>query len=172
MIENILILDTETTGLSPAKGDIIIEIAAVLFNIKHRSILQCFSTLLPCEENPVEHINQIKAEVTRVGYSLFNLDSIFIQLLEFSQACIAHNVLFDKKFIATLPFGSLFLDKKWICTQKNFSWPVKLDRFRLQDVCLAMDVPYLNAHRALSDCLLLAECFKKIEDLEERFARC
>lgn len=197
MIENILIVDTETTGLDPRRGDKVIEVAAILFNLKHKTILQSFATLLPCETNPVEQINHIKAESTQCPYPFvgvktskeqveemwknpkaastgiyeekISLNAILIEMSEASQAYVAHNAEFDKKFMATLPCGTHFSNKRWICTKNHFRWPVYLQRRRLQDICDKMGVDYVNAHRALADCLLLAQCFSKIEDLEKRF---
>src|SRR6476469_3331899 len=183
MIENVLIIDTETTGLSPNNGAKLIEVAAVLFNVEHKTILQSFSTLLPCNENPVEHINNISVGSTQAKYAFRNktdaevfsdawknpdeatiiydepiaFGDIFIAMNAKADACIAHNAEFDKKFLATQPWGQHLLNNKWICTKENFTWPVPLTRFRQQDICQAMGVAYTNAHRALSDCLLLAQ---------------
>ena len=66
MIENILILDTETNGLDPSKGAQVIEIGALLFNIHHREVIQSLSTLLYCDNNPVQEINHIDVEWTQV----------------------------------------------------------------------------------------------------------
>lgn len=199
MIENILILDTETTGLNAKKGDQIIEIAVVLFNLKYKCVLQCFSTLLPCHENPVESINHIPADATLCDYphaiedGSFELNDDFYMSCEDStviipydffynitikemfnhcDAIVAHNMQFDMGFIEQLPKSAFLLEKKWICTKKNFTWPVHLKRLRLQDICDAMHVPYVNAHRAMADCLLLAQCFQNVEDLQARFDRC
>jgi DNA polymerase-3 subunit epsilon len=197
MLENILIIDTETTGLLPEKGDRVIEVAAVLFNIKHKAILQCFSTLLPCRENPVEKINHISVGMTNCKYPFAQstkilyensthyidesviiyedkimMENILTEMSDHSDALVAHNAQFDKKFIATLLCGEHLLDKKWICTKANFTWPEPLQRLRLEDICNAMKVPYINAHRAMSDCLLLAQCFQNVVDLEERINRC
>lgn len=193
MIENVLILDTETTGLFPDKGDQTIEIAAVLFNVKHKSILQCFSTLLPCEANPAEKINHISVEMTQCSYPFarhltteeiekawenpiseatikyeehITFNRILIDMCNAADACVAHNAQFDKGFIKNLPCGGHLLNKKWICTKNNFTWPVRLQRMRLEDICHGMGVPYVNAHRALTDCLLIAMCFQNVEDLE------
>jgi DNA polymerase-3 subunit epsilon len=172
MIENVLIIDTETTGLSPDKGSKLIEIAAILFNIKHKTPLQSYSTLLPCEENPVENINHIKASATKSDFSLGLMDSTLKIMADCAQACVAHNADFDRRFVATLPVGKALLEMKWICTKANFTWPVALQRLRLQDICHAMKVPYVNAHRALTDCFFIAQCFEKVEDLDDRINRC
>ncbi len=163
-MENILIIDTETTGLSPEKGAKLIEIGALLYNVKHKVVLQSFSTLLPCGTNEAEHINGIKPEWTQInveqklGY--MNLTNMYAH----SKCFVAHNSAFDRKFIEA--YG--FIAADWICTQKDFQWPVELFRHRLQDICEAMGVPYVNAHRALNDCNLLAECLSNVDDLQER----
>lgn len=170
MIENVLIVDTETTGLEPSKGAKLIEIAAILYNVKHRTILQQFSTLLPCDENPVENINNISAESTRVKMPLTLMVPLLTQMADHAQAWVAHNAQFDKKFIATIePQPAIrFTDRKWICTKADFRWPVQLYRTRLEDVCTAMGVAYVDAHRALTDCDFIAKCFTKVADLENR----
>ncbi len=198
MIENILILDTETTGLDPRKGCRVIEIAVILFNLKHKSMLQCFSTLLPCDDNPCESINHISAEATQCRYPYVNNDDLIIEeiwenpnsptsiiydeeyhyfmegiipeMANNAQAIVAHNAEFDRKFVESMPCCTELAERKWVCTKKNFTWPVHLNRFRLEDVCNAMGVPYVQAHRAMSDCLLLAQCFQRVHDLEERFS--
>jgi DNA polymerase-3 subunit epsilon len=168
MIENILILDTETTGLYPDKGDVVIEVAALLFNVHHREVIQTFSTLLACDKNAAQDINHIDAEWTRVrkeeGAALKFLGYMSHQ----ADYIVAHNAQFDHKFMNTLTFDAHFRDMKWICTQRDFKWPMQLYRYRLMDICEAMGVEYVNAHRALNDCIFLADCFKKVEDLENR----
>lgn len=168
MIGNILILDTETTGIDP-KNSQVIEVGAVLYNLKHKAVLQCYSSLIPCETNPVEHINHISAESTNCEYQVNTINQILERMAAHAAVCVAHNASFDKKFIEMLPCGELLLSKRWICTKENFTWPVQLKRFRLQDICESMGVQYANAHRALTDCLFLAQCFSKVDDLQDRF---
>lgn len=200
MIENILILDTETTGLDTRKGAEIIEIAVILFSIKYKCVLQCFSTLVPCLDNPVQNINHIDPKSTLENYpfmledKISNLEeiwndptsvasclvpdapilysSIINEMNAKAQAIVAHNAAFDRKFVEAQPWSYSLSKNKWICTKENFTWPVKLTRFRLQDVCMAMNVPYIDAHRAIQDCFFLAHCFQKVEDLQERIDRC
>jgi len=184
MIENIMILDTETTGLHATRGDKVIEVAVILFNLKYKSVLQSFSTLCPCDENPVEKINHIPANSTKENYPYllerkadnetssyyYFMDIILLSMADAAQAIIAHNAAFDRAFVATMgDCGDNLSRRKWICTKSNFTWPVHLTRFRLEDICNGMGVPYVNAHRAMNDCQLLAQCFEKVQDVEERF---
>jgi DNA polymerase-3 subunit epsilon len=166
MIYNVLIVDCETTGLSP-KDSQIIEIAAILYSVKHNNILQTCSTLIPCKHNPVQYINNISADLTNEGYFYQSALSRIKEMITDCDAIVAHNAPFDKGFLGT--FIPEFLEKEWICTKNDFKWPVILQRKRLQDVCDAMGVPYINAHRALQDCLLIANCFSKIENLSSHF---
>lgn len=171
MIENILIMDTETTGLDPSKGATVIEVGAILFNVKYKQPIQFYSTLFPCDENPVENINRIPACITKANYSLNLSDGMFISMADSAYAIVAHHAKFDKQFVKLLGCGNYLLNKKWICTKDNFVWPIPLQRFRLEDICFALKIPYVNAHRALSDCFLLAQCFQNVPDLQERFSR-
>ena len=86
-----------------------------------------------------------------------------------ADAYVAHNASFDKTFFATA-IGSedIFWIKPWICTKNDFVWPVPLQRNRLQDVCAAMGVPYVEAHRALTDCQFIVDCFNRVPDLQLR----
>lgn len=169
-MKNILILDTETTGLDPTKGAIVIEIGVILYNVTHKTILQNFSTLLPCAENEAYEINKIKSVATREPMANQHTIKILCAMLDEAQAVVGHNVSFDKKFIASTPkLGEYFCrqDVKWICTKKDFKWPVNLFRNRLEDICKAMGVNYVDAHRALSDCNLLAQCLERVSYLED-----
>lgn len=168
-IENVLILDTETTGLEPSKGAVIIELGAILYSIKHKCILQQFSTLFPCEENPVEHINHISPQITKAFEYNDKWESFFAYMYQEAQTMVAHNAQFDKKFVETLDFGVGQENTKWICTKNHFKWPKPLNRYRLQDVCHSLGVSYgEESHRALYDCERIALCFNKVEDLQER----
>ncbi|MBX4189674.1 3'-5' exonuclease [Candidatus Parcubacteria bacterium] len=168
-MRNVLIIDTETNGLDPNKGAKVIEVGAMLYSVEHKVVLQNISTFLPCDINPVEDINNIKAEWTQERVPV----EASIQMLKWmgksADAYVAHNAEFDKRFLRTINgLDGEFWSKKWICTKRDFKWPVQLFRQRLQDVCAAMGVTYADAHRALIDCHFIAMCFSKVDDLEQR----
>lgn len=173
-MKNVLIVDTETTGLDPSIGCQIIELASVLYSVEYKTILQQFSTLLPCRDNPQYSINRINVDATK-----FSLDSSHKGLLFFESmidACdyiVAHNAEFDKSFleadIMCMPSSkSDYFGKKWIDTC-DFEWPEPLPNGKsLINVALSLGVPVISAHRALTDCLLIASCFDKIDNLQDK----
>lgn len=167
-MESVLILDTETNGLDPAKGAKVIEIGAMLFNLKYRQVIQTFSTLLETSDNACENINHINASWTQVTKAESQALDYLGDMASAAHAIVAHNAQFDKKFMETLQMNVHFMATPWICTKMDFKWPLHLYRYRLQDICEAMGVPYVDAHRALADCNLLVKCFEKIEDIEAR----
>ena len=75
-LENILILDTETTGLDNENDDCL-EVGSILFNVKSRSVLAQQSFLLPVENNNAEKINNIPAEITRLPQTLIEAIKYF-----------------------------------------------------------------------------------------------
>lgn len=168
-MENIVIIDTETTGLDPSKGKVL-EVAAVLYNIPTRSILAQLSTLCQAIDNPAYEINRIEVEsLKRIPANIeFSGLNLIAEMMNNAEAIIAHNAEFDKKWIETIPaLYSSAVSKKWICTRKDVVWPVRKGiPLNLIHICVDLGVPVVSAHRALSDCLLLVSALECIEDIE------
>ena len=83
-------------------------------------------------------------------------------------AIVAHNASFDKKWIETHnDLYEVSRDKKWICTKNDVVWPIRkgIPLFLLS-ICSDLGVPIINAHRALTDCLLLLGAIECMEDIE------
>ncbi len=169
--ENILILDTETTGLDNANDDCL-EVGSILFNIKSRSVLAQQSFLLPVENNNAEKINNIPAEITRLRQPLFEAIKYFESLVEVSDVIVAHNAEFDRKWFGLKKLPQI--EKQWICSMDDITWPSDRQlktRPSVRDLALAYGVPVWNAHRALTDCIYLAEVFKRCVELEKLLIR-
>ena len=165
---NIVVLDTETTGLSE-KEHKVIEIAAILYNIEHKAMLQCASTLITCYENPVENINGISPAVTQLDYSLTPALVMIESMADNAVALVAHNAQFDQKFVKAMNgFTTEFYHKLWICSKRDIKWHIPLPRMRLQDICEGCQIPYSNAHRAMQDVRLLTACLAKLPNLQEQ----
>ena len=169
--ENILILDTETTGLDNEKDDCL-EVGSILFNVKNRSVLAQQSFLLPVEINNAEKINNIPAEITRLPQPLSEAIKYFESLVRVSDVIVAHNAEFDMKWFGLNKLPQI--EKQWICSMDDITWPVDRQlktRPSVRDLALAYGVPVWNAHRALTDCIYLAEVFKRCNELEKMLIR-
>ena len=164
--ERILIVDTETTTLSPSDG-LCIEVGAVLFHVPSRSVLQQLSFLLPCRTNPAEAINGLSAAVTRLPQPIDPALALFEAQVAIAEAVVAHNAAFDRQWFGqgVLPEISL----PWICSMEDIRWPAER-RLKpnpsVRDLALAYGVPVWAAHRALTDCLYLVHVFERCHDLE------
>ncbi len=168
---NILILDTETTGLDN-NIDECLEVGSILFNVKCRSVLAQQSFLLPVDSNHAEKINNIPAEITRLPQPLFEAIKYFESLVQVSDVIVAHNAEFDKKWFGLNKLPQI--EKQWICSMDDMSWPSEKQlkpRPSVRDLALAYGVPVWNAHRALTDCIYLAEVFKRCGELEQILIR-
>lgn len=164
--ELILILDTETTALSPEQGQCI-EVGAVLFHVPSRSVLQQISFLLPCQANPAESINGIPAAVTRLPQPRQGAEACFLAMVAAAEAVVAHNVAFDRQWFGHGPLPSL--DRPWICSMEDIRWPAERQlrpNPSVRDLALAYGVPVWAAHRALTDCHYLVHVFERCPELE------
>ena len=164
--ERLLILDTETTGLSPEQGECI-EVGAVLFAVAQRAVLMQVSFLLPCENNPAQHVNGIPAAVSRLQQPWRQGLSCFEAMATAADAVLAHNVGFDRQWFGR---GELpALEKPWICSMEDIRWPAERHLRptpSVRDLSLAYGVPVWAAHRALTDCIYLVQVFQRCDDLE------
>ena len=170
-LENILILDTETTGLDNENDDCL-EVGSILFNVKSRSVLAQQSFLLPVEINNAEKINNIPAEITRLPQPLSEAIKYFESLVRVSNVIVAHNAEFDKKWFGLKKLPQI--EKPWICSMDDITWPTERQlktRPSVRDLALAYGVPVWNAHRALTDCIYLAEVFIRCSELEKLLIR-
>jgi len=177
-MKRILIVDTETTGLDPADGAVVIEVAGILFDVELRDVVAQCSVLLPTGSNDAQPVNRIKPELTRSAPGLMPpMLKAFYAMAHEADYAVAHNADFDRKWFGD--GGSLpALDLRWICSMDDMNWPRNTKRGRPSVVSLALDyeVPVWAAHRALTDCVYLAEVMRRepaltrllIEALEPR----
>ena len=163
---SLLILDTETSGLDP-DVDSCLEVGAILFDVPSRSVLAQQSFLLPVETNAAEAINRIPAAVTRLPQPWSEGMSWFQNLVAAADVLVAHNAAFDRQWFGR---GALPpVARPWLCSMEDIRWPADRQlrsRPSVRDLALAYGVPVWAAHRALTDCIYLAEVFARCDDLE------
>ena len=164
--ERLLILDTETTGLDPLRHQCI-EVGALLFDVPQRAVLSQISFLLPCQSNEAEAVNGIAAAVTRLSQPWPQALAYFETLLADADLVLAHNAGFDRQWFG---HGHLpAIAKPWLCSMEDLRWPAERNlraNPSVRDLALAYGVPVWAAHRALTDCIYLAQVLERCEDLE------
>ncbi len=171
-----VVFDIETTGFSPAANKII-EIGAV--RVEDGKITDRFSAFV----NPQVPISFRIENLTGINDSMVmgerTIDQVLPEFLEFSKdaVMVAHNASFDMSFIEKncrdLGCETDFTSVDTV-GMARFLLP-GLNRFKLDTVAKALNVPLLNHHRAVDDAACTAEIFvrflkmlaeREIEDLD------
>ena len=169
MIETLLIVDVETTGTDP-ETDEIVEYAHVLYSVSEASIVECRSSLVvPAVDNASRDITGISDALLRgYGWTVVGIQDAPAR----ADAYVAHNASFDAAFLRARGWPD---EAPWICTFEAFEWPRPLAGRSLTAIALAHGVGVVTAHRAINDCLTLARCLTRVQeisgDLRERLVR-
>lgn len=155
-INTLCLLDTETSGLDPAK-DPLVEIACVRWSVQHVCVLSAWSTLVAGDKNEAESVNRIPVGALAKASPREAVFGLLKQIVDKSDVIVAHNAAFDSGFLPQL-------GKPWVCSMEDLQWPGgKPGGFSsVVGLALANDIAIANAHRALSDCLLLARLFERM----------
>lgn len=161
---SILIVDVETTGLDP-KTDRIVEVGAVLYSVQHRCIVEQWASLVDTgSPNTAEAINRIPSSAL-VGAPL--LDEVLQRLnghLGYpNRILMAHRAEFDRSFLDASGFDSM--DTPWVCSKFDVEWPLSKPGASCVEMALAHGVPVVSAHRALTDCMLIAKTLEAVQAL-------
>ena len=172
-----VVFDLETTGFSPIANRII-EIGAVL--VEDGVITDRFSTFVN-PKTPIPYkIEQLTGISDQMVMDAPTIDRILPEFMEFCKGAVlvAHNAPFDVGFVERncqqlgLPFDLTSVDTVGMA---RFLLPA-LNRFKLDTVAKALQIPLYNHHRAVDDADCTAKIFVKfvemcaergIHDLEE-----
>ncbi|MEM6502575.1 MAG: 3'-5' exonuclease [Cyanobacteria bacterium P01_C01_bin.89] len=169
--QKLLILDFETTGLSP-ESDNIIELGAILYSVADRCVLQQFSSLLPVERNPAEKINRISVVASQNTPSSAGFQAMLVDWLQEAEYVVAHNADFDVQWLPKIEEidPDLCKEQFWLCTYNDFVWPKNIKPESLIVTALNHGIGVSNAHRALIDCQLISALFDRVDSFEQILA--
>lgn len=153
-----IILDLETTGLDPAKDEII-EVAMVKFQYSETAEVTGVCGVFQSYNEPSIPIPALVTDLTGITNKLAAGHKIDIAALEAfvtdANIIIAHNAGFDRKFGERL--SPIFEHKHWCCTHTEIDWR-KHGFGGAKLGYLLADIGYFhNAHRAIDDCHALVE---------------
>lgn len=168
------VVDLETTGHSPTKGDRIIQLAIVF--IKNGEVGDKYVRFVnPGQEIPafIRQLTTISDEDVKHAPYFEDIAAEVAALLE-GTVFIAHNTDFDLSFLQS-EFARCGIDK-WIGKKidtvelSKIMFPSSLS-YRLQDIAEELGIPLASAHRADDDAeataFLFLACMKKLHALPE-----
>lgn len=179
----VMLVDTETSGLSHEAGARVVEVAAALYDTKYASVIESFSAIIRHTSNEAEHINGIP-----VGLLLEQGDDAapvwdrFCDMGIEAECYAAHRAEFDQGFVAKSiadlePDYAVNWDphKPWVCTKSDIEYPNKLRGDSLVQLALGLGLGVASAHRAMTDVDTMARIFLRLSemgfDLEALFRR-
>ena len=153
-----VIVDFETTGLDPAKEEVI-EAGLVKFRFSETDEITGVSDVFQSYNEPSIPIPALVTNLTGITNEMVAGHRIDIATLEAFVAdadiIIAHNASFDRKFAERL--SPTFENMHWACTQTEIDWR-KHGFGGAKLGYLLADIGYFhNAHRAIDDCHALVE---------------
>lgn len=164
---NVTILDTETDGFK-AGQDKTVEVGAILYNIEEAAPLATFSTLIKQPTNKAAEVNGISEPLLQASPAYFAMArAVVSEFIHDSTAILAHGVAFDRGFIqaSNLLKTDGSCDKPWVCTLRHVQWPKKSSSKSLTAIALAHGVAVVAAHRAITDCDILARLLTRVSEM-------
>ncbi|MGV3465809.1 MAG: ATP-dependent DNA helicase DinG [Heyndrickxia sp.] len=167
MNRHFIVVDIETTGNSPKKGERIIQLSAV--KMDKEKIIDQYTTFV----NPGISIPPFIEELTGINESMVEdaptFEEIAPFLRDYLQGCIfvAHNVLFDLQFlqneferVGIEPFDGNMIDTVELA---KIMLPTS-DSFKLIELAESLSLSHERPHQADSDALVTAELLLYLMD--------
>lgn len=168
--ERFIVIDLETTGLSPTNNEII-EIAAVMY--EGGIEIGTFCQLVKPELAVSSIITNITGITNIMLKNAPKIKAILPDLLKFigDDILVAHNANFDMSFLSDKfrchlghEFNNDFVDTLRISRKAYPEFP----KHGLAYLCNMIPLENMNSHRALADCIatyeLFTKCKVRIED--------
>lgn len=157
-----IVLDLETTGLSPAADDII-EFGIV--KVTNHKIMESFQAFV----NPGYRVSSFISNLTGITNAMLEgektIGEVLPDALDFigDSLVIAHNAHFDMGFIRQASVKYLkrqFINNSLDTVRMSRRLYPKEKHHRLGDLISRLDVKQSSAHRALSDAQATQECYE------------
>lgn len=146
----VLLLDCETSSLDVATGHLL-EVACVVWSVPHASTVRAYSALVRGPSNEAAKINRIPESLASSDDARPR-DAVVSAIVTMSKGCdaiVAHGD-FDRQWLPELQ------DRIWIDSCADIEWAQTNGSRALTSLLVAHDIPIGRAHRAMSDCDMIA----------------
>lgn len=165
---NVLLVDTETSGVDSEK-DCVIEVAATIYDLDLATPIESYASLIRADGNAAEPINRIPVAALAKAPADVEVWRRVSSMLADAKAILAHRAEFDRSFFPP----TLAASRPWVCTHEDWPWPNGSGT--LVHVALAHGLGVATAHRAAADvdlmARLLTRCAEMGHDLGAMLAR-
>ena len=171
--QSLVVLDFETTGLAPLRGDRITEVAVV--RIEGAAIVDRYASLVNCGVRVPPFITSYTGITQRMVDTAPSVDSVMRELARFigDAPVLAHNASFDQRFFASEceQVGLPAPDRAFLCSLKlaRRVYP-QFRSHSLGELSRQLRVGFQgNAHRAAADAEVTAGVVLRLaSDLKAR----
>ncbi len=164
------VIDVETTGLSAAQGDRVVEIGVVILD-EHFQVVRIFDSLIhPQRSIPfdVTQIHGISNQHIRQAPAFMDLLPNLMNCFAGTTHLVAHNLSFDLGFLrAELSQCGVQMPSSFgrLCTMQLARKKRVASNARLSTVASALRIPTIaNAHRAIVDAGITAKVLSLLHD--------
>ena len=157
-IRYVCLLDTETTSLEPPPIGKTVEVAVMLFDVRHAQAVASFASLIRSDSNEAQSVNGIPAEMLSDLQDPELVWRAVRWVIGRADIVIAHNAEFDRKFVPDL-------GKPWVCSENDIQWPGRARGGSLAHLALSLGLGVASAHRAAADVDTLARIFTRLAEM-------
>lgn len=166
LVDDYVLVDIETTGLSPQRDEII-EIGAI--KVKDNKIVDTYSSLI----NIGKKIPYFITELTGITTEMItnegkDKEEVLREFVDFAgdNIIVGHNVNFDINFIYDKceKYLNTYLSNDFIDTMKIAKKLVSTPNYKLGTLADYFNVDYNGAHRGLKDVEITYEVYNKLKE--------
>ena len=166
-VDNYVLVDIETTGLSP-RTDEIIEIGAI--KVKENKIIDTYNTLIKIDRNLNPFITKLTGITNKMLETGKERDKALEEFVDFTgnEIIMGHNVNFDINFIydKCLSYLDYYLSNDFIDTMRIAKHILPdIQNYKLGTLANYFGVDYRSAHRGLKDVEITYEVYNKLREI-------
>lgn len=170
-----VVVDTETTGLNPAKGDRLLSIGAVAIEGLRVDLGQTFFEKIYCERDPAPETIAVHLITPEESRSAPHLSEVLPKFLSFVQSdvLIAHHARFDLAFLNaelqrcygrtlrnhcldTIDLAHFLASAKQSAEYLGLN-PRQMEEYELDRLAASLNIPIEPRHDALNDAITTAQ---------------
>lgn len=165
LVDNYVLVDIETTGLSPIEDDII-EIGAI--KVEKDKIVDKYNTLIQINRKLTPFITNLTGITDEMLEKGKPIDTVLPEFLNFlgDQVIIGHNVNFDIAFIneKCKKYLQTYLTNDYVDTMQIAKKAVPNSiNYKLGTLAKRFHIDYSNAHRGLEDVEITYQVYNQLK---------